>query len=41
MQVGINITGRVMEDDMVLNMANVLEGTMAYKDQIAGGDKNV
>ena len=41
MPVGINITGRVMEDDMVLNMANVLEGTMEYKDQIAGGDKNV
>ena len=35
MPVGINITGRVMEDWVVLNMANMLEGTMNYKDQIA------
>ncbi len=41
MPVGINITGRVCEDDLVLNMANMLEGTMEYKNQIARGDKNV
>ena len=41
MPIGINITGRVKEDDVVLNMANMLEGTMEYKDQIAGGNKNV
>ena len=35
MPIGINITGRVREDDVVLNMANMLEGTMEYKDQIA------
>ena len=39
MPVGINITGRVMEDDIVLNMANKIEGTMEYKNQIARGDK--
>ena len=41
MPIGINITGRIREDDVVLNMANMLEGTMEYKDQIAGGNKNV
>ena len=35
MPIGINITGRVREDDVVLNMANILECTMEYKDQIA------
>ena len=35
MPIGINITGRVREDDVVLNIANMLEGTMEYKDQIA------
>ena len=39
MPIGINITGRVMEDDVVLNMASQIEGTMEYKDQIARGDK--
>ncbi len=41
MPIGINITGRVCEDDLVLNMANMLEGTMEYKNQVAGGIKNV
>ena len=35
MPIGINITGRVKEDDVVLNIANMLESTMEYKDQIA------
>ena len=35
MPIGINITGRVKEDDIVLNIANMLESTMKYKDQIA------
>lgn len=35
MPIGINITGRVREDDVVLNIANMLEGIMEYKDQIA------
>ena len=33
MPVGINLTGRVKEDDLVLNIANQIEGTMPYKDQ--------
>ena len=41
MPVGINLTGRIKEDDLVLNIANKIESTMPYKDQIAGGDKNV
>lgn len=41
MPVAINITGRVKEDDLVLNMANKIESTMGYKDQVARGDKNV
>lgn len=41
MPIGINITGRVKEDDIVLNIANKLEGTMEYKDQIARGEENV
>ena len=35
MPIAINITGRVMEDDIVLNIAHELESTMSYKDQIA------
>ena len=35
MPVGINITGRVKEDDVVLNIANKIESTMEYKNQIA------
>ena len=41
MPVGINITGRVKEDDVVLNIANKIEETMEYKNQVARGDKNV
>jgi len=33
MPVGINLTGRVREDDLVLNMACQIESTMEYKDQ--------
>ena len=39
MPIAINITGRVKEDDVVLNMANKLEESMEYKNQIAKGDK--
>ena len=39
--VGINITGRVKDDELILNIANKLESTMKYKDQVAGGDVNV
>ena len=39
--IAINITGRVMEDDLVLNMAHKIEGTMEYKDQIAKEWENV
>lgn len=35
MPVGINITGRVMEDDVVLNIANKIEGSMEYANKIA------
>lgn len=35
MPIGINITGRVMEDDVVLNIANKIEGTMEYANQVA------
>ncbi len=41
MPVGINLTGRVKEDDLVLNIANQIESTMEYIDQVAGGAKNV
>ena len=34
MPVGINVTGRIKEDDVVLNIANQIEGTMPYKDQV-------
>ena len=33
MPVGINLTGRVCEDDVVLNIANQIENTMTYKNQ--------
>ena len=39
MPIGINITGRLMEDALVLNIANMLEGTMEYKNQIVKGWK--
>lgn len=35
MPVGINITGRVCEDDVVLNIANKIEGSMEYANRIA------
>lgn len=35
MPVGINITGRVCEDDVVLNIANKIEGSMEYANKIA------
>ena len=35
MPVGINITGRIMEDDVVLNIANKIESSMEYANQIA------
>ena len=35
MPVGINITGRVKEDDVVLNIANKIENSMEYANQIA------
>jgi len=35
MPVGINITGRIKEDSLVLNIANKLESTMEYANQIA------
>ena len=41
MPIGINITGRVMEDDLVLNIANKIEGTMNYSNQVAKEDKDV
>ena len=41
MPIGINITGRVCEDDVVLNIANILENTMEYKNQIARSDLDV
>lgn len=37
MPVGINITGKVMDDANVLNIANAIQNTMNYKDQMAGG----
>ena len=41
MPIGINLTGRVREDDLVLNIANQIESTMPYKDQVAECDTNV
>ena len=37
--VGINITGKVKDDENVLNIAYNLESTMDYKNQLAGGVK--
>ena len=37
--VGVNITGKVKDDENVLNIAYGLESTMDYKNQLAGGDK--
>lgn len=34
MPVAVNITGRVKEDDLVLNIANQIEETMEYKNQV-------
>ena len=34
MPIGINITGRAMEDDLVLNMAYKLEEVLGYKGQV-------
>lgn len=39
MPIAINITGRVNEDDLVLNMANIIEKELGYKNQYAKGDK--
>ena len=39
--IAINITGRVKEDALVLNMANKIEDTMEYKGQVVEGWKNV
>ena len=41
MPIGINITGHVMDDDVVLNIANNIESTMEYKNQIAKEWENV
>ena len=35
MPIAINITGRIKEDDIVLNIANQLESTMEYANQTA------
>ena len=37
--VGVNITGKVKDDQNVLNMAYALESKMNYKNQLAGGVK--
>lgn len=37
--VGVNITGKVKDDENVLNIAYALESSMNYKNQLAGGDK--
>lgn len=41
MPIAINITGRVKDDALVLNMAKKIEDVLGYKDIIARGDKNV
>ena len=38
MPIGVNITGRVLEDDLVLNMAYKLESVMPYANMIVGED---
>lgn len=39
MPISINITGRVKEDDIVLNIANAIEKELGYANQYAKGDK--
>lgn len=42
MPIAINLTGKIFEDDIVLNMANIIEEKLEYKNQIARGcDTNV
>jgi len=41
MPISINITGRAKEDDLVLNIANIIEQELGYKDQIAKEVSNV
>ena len=37
--VGVNITCQIKEDEKLLQIANVLESSMTYKNQIAGGEE--
>ena len=37
MPIGINITGKVLDDGNILNIADKLESKMDYKDQVVGG----
>jgi aspartyl-tRNA(Asn)/glutamyl-tRNA(Gln) amidotransferase subunit A len=37
--VGLNITGKVKDDELVLNIAYKLESLMDYKNQLSGGNK--
>ena len=42
MPVGVNITGRIKEDALVLNMANKIESVTGYKDIYSKvGEENV
>lgn len=41
MPISINITGRQMDDALVLNMANKIEETLGFKGIVAGVDENV
>ncbi len=42
MPIGINITGKAKNDELVLAISNKLESLMPYRDQVAkGGNKNV
>lgn len=38
--IGINITGKVLDDANILNIASAIENTMDYRNQIARGDLN-
>ena len=38
MPVSVNITGRVKEDALVLNMANKLEEVLGYKGQVSNNE---
>ena len=38
MPIGINITGRALEDSLVLNMANKIEDVLGYKGQVSKGE---